>query len=691
MGTFSGLSASISGLFANKRALDTISHNIANINNPYYVRQQVIQSSSGYNSLAGNNMQVGTGVMVEEIRQLRDEFLDIKFRNHSQDLGYLTTKTEIFRDIQGIFNELSGQGLQNVMDQFWNSWEELSKHPDNLTMRGLLHERAVAFVETVNHMANQLDNLQININKDIKNKVDEVNYISKQIAALNKEITSLESFDVKANDYRDTRNQLLDRLSQIANISYRDDPTGAVNVLLGGQTLVNQSNYREIESVKNKSTFVDVYWKDTLTNGMAINPNSQKVNLQSGELRALIDGRGNVDSTIIGRGNGTVNDEVDVVFAVDVSDSNAANLANIQTAIENYRDDMLSRGLDVQISVIVYGDGAPTAVTAEAFQALGSFAFSTPLSTLAATGTDVENFDAVINNINGTTFRPDAHKKLVVFSDDNIGGAIDETGNIQTYLNDLNNLGISTTIVSDLAHKLDGDTVDEGWDEITYPTGGDFFDINRLGSGIDELARDLAQETSDTASRYMGKIEGYDEIIPNLRQKLNSFVNAIARNINYIHQQGKTLSGANGAEFFVASNSNEPIQAGNIKLNPLLNTLNNIAASKDGDRGDGEIAKSISDIRQSYIFADMIVDEYFRDIISDIGIAANEIDSSRISKQILLDQVYNNKTSISAVSLDEEMTKMLQYQHSYAANSRVVNAIDEMANFIINKMGIVGR
>ncbi len=689
MSTFSGLSASISGLFANKKALDTISHNIANVNNPYYVRQQTIQASSGYNSLAGSYMQVGTGVNVQEIRQIRDGFLDIKFRTHSQDLGYWTTKTEIFEEVQGVFNELSEQGLQNVMDQFWNSWEELSKHPDNLTMRGLLHERAVAFVETVNHMGNQLDNLQININEDIKNKINEVNSIAKQVAALNKEIISLESFDVQANDYRDTRNQLLDRLSQIANISFKDDPTGAVNILLGGQTLVNQSSYREIAAVKNNSTFVDVYWKDTLTNGITINASSQKVNLISGELTGLVDGRGDINSTIVGKGNGTVNDEVDVVFAVDLSDSIALSEIDIENAMKSYRDDMKKRGLDVRINLITFGDAASPSFGV--FEDLATF---NPDLDFTLAGAN-EDFSHVVNTIiddTKITFRPDAHKKLIVFSDENIGGSgTNDTANIQGYVDDLNNLGISTTIVSNPAYKLDGDVPNEGWDEITHPTGGQFFDINRLGTDTVGLATDMAQETSDTASRYMGEIASYNEIIPALKQKLNTFVNTIARNINYLHQKGKTLTGTDGAEFFVAGNTSEPIQAGNIKLNPLLDTLNNIAASASTDKGNGEIAKAIADVRQAYIFADMIGDEYFRDIISDVGVAANEIDASRISKQILLDQVYNNKSSISTVSLDEEMTNMLQYQHSYVANSRVVNAIDEMADFIINKMGIAGR
>lgn len=685
--TFSTLSASISGLFANKRALDTISHNIANVDNSSYVRQQVIQAASTYNTISGSNMQIGTGVSIQEIRQIRDEFLDIKYRDHAEDLGYWTTRNSVFQEVQGIFNELANTGLQNVMDEFWNSWEELSKQPDNLTMRGLLHERAVAFVETVNHFSRQLDNLQTNLNTDLEAKVMEVNDIAKQIAQLNNEIISIESRGVKANDYRDTRNQLLDRLSELANIKYSDDPTGAVNVLLGGQSLVNQSNYREISAVKDKSTFVDIYWKDTLTGGYTVNPNSEKVDLNNGEIKGLIDTRGDIDTTILGEGNGTVNDEVDIVMAVDLTSN---NLTEIENAIKSYRDDLINRGLNPKIKLVTF-EGAGTVADFS-----GGFldASTLPDPTFVAAADPVnESFDEVVNFVTGMgDFRSDAHKKLIVFSDENIGG----TGNaildsdIANYQDSLNQMGISTTIVSDSAYQYAGDASEKGWDAITHGTGGKFFDIGRLITDNLGLAQDMVQETSNSASKFMGNVNDYNEVIPTIKQKLNAFVNTIARNINYLHQQGKTLTGANGAAFFVAANPSVPIQAGNIKVNPNLDILNNIAVSLSGEKGDGEIAKSIASLRSSYMFSDMTSDDYYRNIISGLGVSASETSMAKESQELLLKQVDDKRKAISGVSLDEEMANMLQYQHSYVANSRVVNAVDEMIDVIINRTGRVG-
>ena len=82
MGSFSGLSIAISGIFAQQRSLNTVGHNISNVNTPGYSRQTVIHSSTapiqlGYN-MAGNKISKGTGVDAVLIMQYRDEFWTIK-------------------------------------------------------------------------------------------------------------------------------------------------------------------------------------------------------------------------------------------------------------------------------------------------------------------------------------------------------------------------------------------------------------------------------------------------------------------------------------------------------------------------------------------------------------------------------------------------------------------------------------
>ena len=78
-------------------------------------------------------------------------------------------------------------GLQNIMNQFWDAWQELSKEPDSLTVRALVRQ-GEALVHHANHLASQLDKLQQDLNTEIRVRIDEVNEITREIAKLNIEI-----------------------------------------------------------------------------------------------------------------------------------------------------------------------------------------------------------------------------------------------------------------------------------------------------------------------------------------------------------------------------------------------------------------------------------------------------------------------------------------------------------------------
>lgn len=171
---FGGLYISISGINANKKSLDTVAHNIANVDNPNYVRQSVIHAESRYSINAVQGYRTGVGVDIQELRQIRDEFLDGKLRGEKSIYGYYNAKSDILGEIEMIFNEITNGGLQKVIDDFWDGWSELYKEPNSLTIRGILHERALAFTTTANHTSNQLDNLQFNLNKEITKRTDEI-------------------------------------------------------------------------------------------------------------------------------------------------------------------------------------------------------------------------------------------------------------------------------------------------------------------------------------------------------------------------------------------------------------------------------------------------------------------------------------------------------------------------------------
>ena len=85
--TFAGLSIASSGLFAAQRALDITGHNISNANTRWYTRQRLNQSAQNPMDIQGGQGQLGLGVKMQFISQVRDEMLDIKYRQEVNTLG----------------------------------------------------------------------------------------------------------------------------------------------------------------------------------------------------------------------------------------------------------------------------------------------------------------------------------------------------------------------------------------------------------------------------------------------------------------------------------------------------------------------------------------------------------------------------------------------------------------------------
>jgi len=134
-------------MYVNERALSVTGHNVANVNTKGYARQQAMITTGPYLNLM--RYQIGLGASIQETRQIRHLFLDNIYRNENTELGYWETRSKTFQEIQTILGDPMGDGLQNVLNQFWNAWQELSKEPDSLTVRALVRQRAEALVHQI--------------------------------------------------------------------------------------------------------------------------------------------------------------------------------------------------------------------------------------------------------------------------------------------------------------------------------------------------------------------------------------------------------------------------------------------------------------------------------------------------------------------------------------------------------------
>ncbi|MDR3120095.1 MAG: flagellar hook-associated protein FlgK, partial [Clostridiales bacterium] len=232
-GSFYGMNVSLTGLFAAQRNLDTISHNIANIQTDGYSRQAVNQGAASPFRLFNKTGMVGAGVDVLSVARIRDLYLDKKYWYQSTVRGEWSQKAGIVDQVQTrIAGGADGQGYNSVTNDIYSVLEELSKDPSNMSIRSVAKEQATSLTTYFNNLAQNLEKIQEDTNFDIKAKVALVNSIGHRIETLNQQIYQVEILGETANDLRDARDLLVDELSGLVNVevgehNYGKLPSGA--------------------------------------------------------------------------------------------------------------------------------------------------------------------------------------------------------------------------------------------------------------------------------------------------------------------------------------------------------------------------------------------------------------------------------------------------------------------------------
>ncbi|MGJ7921968.1 flagellar hook-associated protein FlgK [Neobacillus sp. LXY-4] len=241
--TFHGIEIGKRAIFNQQTALSVTGHNIANANTVGYTRQNAVSEATNPLSYPGLNvgkspMQIGTGVETKEIIRMRDSFLDGQFRSQNQQLGYWNIKHDTLSKIEQTLNEPSDSGLQTSFDQFWQSWEDLSKEPDSIAARAAVLSKGIALADKFNQISNSIENISEDLKNNISTRVAELNNTTKQISELNLQIARIVATGNQPNDLMDKRDVLIDQISKLADIQVQPAENGMVNILIGKETLV---------------------------------------------------------------------------------------------------------------------------------------------------------------------------------------------------------------------------------------------------------------------------------------------------------------------------------------------------------------------------------------------------------------------------------------------------------------------
>lgn len=667
--SFTGLNTAVSGMYSNQRALEVTGHNISNLGTPGFARQQAVLATAHTQYVMNNWVELGA--RVQEIRQIRNSFLDSIYRRESNALGYWEARYNSVNDLEAILGEPMLDGLQNTLNEFWNAWQELAKSPESLTVRALVRQRAEALVYHLNHMGYQINKLQDDINTEIIKRIDEVNSITKQIAELNVLIARVETAGNKANDYYDQRNNLVDRLSRLVHVEVRELPNGQMDVLVGGYFLVSRGTQTRIVASQNSSLS---HYVVPEIEGLGV-----ELNIGTGTIKGLLESRGMVSGAKGSFDNGTPNTTSDITFAVDLSDASAGNLERIKASIQNYVNEIKERGLNYNFRLITFGAGGVSNIS------FGSDTddFLEAVNNLTTSGSGGLDFDSVVSSLENTApFTAGANRYLVVYTPEGLNVPEED---IRNHIDTLRQNNFNVSVLGP----------EEGWSMITDGTGGSVYDIPATEEDFLSLMSEMGADTAADVNRRIATVDESLNIISSVKKMLNAVVSIVVREINRLHMSGYTLTGNKGGAFFEPIEAHMPMEMGNIKVADAMKDLNNIVASATDANGDNVIVNRIAKLRNESImegFSQILsVDAYYQQIILKVGNVGNEARQYTESQKVLVHSAENDRQAIMGVSLDEEMSNMIKFKYAYNAASKTIGVINEMLETIIYRTGLAGR
>ncbi len=330
-GLFSGLEIGKRALATHQLWLNTIGHNVANVNTPGYSRQRVsISTTAPLEHYAG---MIGTGVNATDIRNVRDLFLNQQYRDENKNLGQWASREKMLTRVESIFMEPSADSLGDLLEKFWTGWMDLGNNPESIAARTALKEQANLLTTGFHRRYDQLIELQKSIDIDIDLIVNKVNSTSDEIASLNKKISRMELGEYSANDLRDRRDLLIDQLSQFIDVNTSDQANGTTLVYVGALMIVDESDAIHIDTRdKAGKGYVssEIVWKGT----------TKEIKNLNGELKGLLDMRDTIIPKYL--------DDLNILAETLVAEVNAVHQLgydlNNTTGLNFFDENFLSAG-----------------------------------------------------------------------------------------------------------------------------------------------------------------------------------------------------------------------------------------------------------------------------------------------------------------------------------------------------------
>lgn len=247
MSLLASFDLSTRALRAFQMAIQTISHNISNVNTPGYSRQRVIFSTE--NADFDGRFYTGRGVKVVGVERLRDDFLEAQFRREMGGKSQADATVTAYKLAENLLSEPGDNGLYAKMSKFRDAWASLANNPTDPGLRAVLRVQGKTLMESFNSTREGFNNLRLQSDGDIRNLVPQINAMGEEIFALNTKIETATLLGQVPNDALDRRDKLVADLSEIVPAQVVQRSNGTISVYIGGAPLVEATGPSSLKVV----------------------------------------------------------------------------------------------------------------------------------------------------------------------------------------------------------------------------------------------------------------------------------------------------------------------------------------------------------------------------------------------------------------------------------------------------------
>lgn len=689
-GISSLLSIGNSALRASQASLQVSSNNIANVDTEGYSRQSVVLKDGQYVTTVPG--QIGSGVVAQEVVRSHDAFIEAQYLDKLSTRDRFQTLYNGLSSVQNLVNESNTSGVSTALSTFFDDWGDLTTNPDSEAVRQTMIDDTETMLSLIRSTADSMTQLEDQANQSIAAGAVSLNTLANDIAELNRQInmTQIDGQSIP-NGLYDQRDNKVRQLASLVDISVIDNGKGDITVnTQSGQTIVDGV----------------VAYEFKFEQGQTVRQLSAASMTAGCDAQAYYEGSDTHEYTLKVSAGGPVGGTA--AFEVSL-DGGKTWLTNEDGTRATYAADVDTGKVAVGDLDIWFGTTTDSEATVVDDLNVGDTFTLVPKKALywyttAGTAENITPQQFADGTDNPRRLTGGSLAGAFAFRDEELGGyqaSLDAMA--ETMVWEVNRIHSQGAGLTNFAAVQGTNSVADSSYSLTSPSSGLVYG-NRLQSGASMISTYDANGTYLTSAAITFEPgDSLNTVVTRINAAFPGVLSASVVNsqLSIAGQGGSTFQfGDDSAGLWAALGINTLLTgstASDLAVNGVVtNDINRVCAGHVGTdglvaKGDNTTAKTMIELETSPVdffvtgkaTSSQSLGDYYAALVGKVGSDTATASYQASYNTTLAAQLNEQQLAVSGVNLDEELTNLIKFQHSYQAAAKLISTADALFETVL--------